>query len=80
MGANELIQANKPQHCLTSCPTFRDWPVQQNRAAAQGDSEPFADRMNRLAAQLREQLAGGGGLDAAIAENLRALGFGERSA
>ena len=61
MGANELIQANNPQHGLTSCPTFRDWPVQRNRAAAQDDSEPFADRMNRLAAQLREQQAEGAG-------------------
>ena len=37
MGANELTQANNPQHGLTSCPTFLDWPVERNRAAAQGD-------------------------------------------
>ena len=48
--------------------------------AAANDSEPFMDRMNRLAAQLREQQAGGAGLHAAIAENLKTLGFGEREA
>ena len=36
--------------------------------------------MNRLAAQLRERQAGGARLDAAIAENLKTLGFAEREA
>ena len=49
-------------------------------AAAEDDGEPFEDRMTRLVAQLREQRAEGAGLDAAIAENLEALGFGEREA
>ena len=40
------------------------------------DGEPFEDKMNRLVAELREQQAEGARLDAAIAENLTALGFG----
>ena len=48
--------------------------------AAEKDGEPVEDRMKRLAAQLREQQAEGAELDAAIAEILRALGFGEREA
>jgi type I restriction enzyme M protein len=40
------------------------------------DGEPFADKMQRLAAQLREQQAEATRLDAAIAANLRHLGFG----
>ena len=40
------------------------------------DDEPFEDKMNRLAAQLREQQAEGARLDKAIAANLEALGFG----
>ena len=36
--------------------------------------------MKRLAAQLRGQRAEGARLDAAIAANLEALGFGERGA
>jgi type I restriction enzyme M protein len=39
------------------------------------DGEPFAERMTRLVAQLHEQQAEGAKLDAAIAENLKALGF-----
>ncbi|MXW91197.1 MAG: SAM-dependent DNA methyltransferase [Rhodospirillaceae bacterium] len=41
------------------------------------DGEPFEDKMKRLVAQLREQQAEGARLDAAIAANLEALGFGE---
>ena len=44
----------------------------------ENDGEPFADKMTRLAAQLREQQAEGARLDAAIAENLKTLGFGDR--
>ena len=39
------------------------------------DDEPFEDKMKRLTAQLREQQAGDARLDAAIDENLKALGF-----
>ena len=39
------------------------------------DGEPFEDKMNRLAAQLREQQAEGARLDAAIKTNLAMLGF-----
>lgn len=39
------------------------------------DGEPFADKMQRLVAKLRAQQAEGAKLDAAIAENLKALGF-----
>ena len=45
-------------------------------AAAQADDgEPFAEKMTRLVAQLREQRAEAARLDAAIAANLRELGF-----
>ena len=42
------------------------------------DGEPFEAKMQRLVADLRTQQAEGARLDAAIAENLKALGFGER--
>jgi len=44
--------------------------------AQEDDGEPFEDKMRRLVAQLREQQAEGAKLDAAIAANLRRLGFG----
>ena len=44
----------------------------------ENDGEPFADKMTRLAAQLREQQAEGARLDAVIAENLKTLGFGDQ--
>ncbi len=44
-------------------------------APADNDGEPFADKMARLAAQWREQQAESERLDAAIADNLAALGF-----
>ncbi len=46
---------------------------------AEDDGEPFAEKMQRLAAELREQQAEGARLDAAIAENLERLGFWNRS-
>ena len=46
-------------------------------AAAQADDgEPFAEKMARLVAQLREQQTEGAKLDAAIARNLEELGYG----
>ena len=42
------------------------------------DGEPFEDKMERLVLELREQQAEGARLDAAITENLHALGFGGR--
>lgn len=44
--------------------------------AAEGDGEPFEEKMRRLAATLREQQAEAAKLDAAIAANLRDLGYG----
>ncbi|MDI3259359.1 MAG: class I SAM-dependent DNA methyltransferase [Sinobacteraceae bacterium] len=44
--------------------------------AQQDDSEPFEEKMKRLVAQLREQQAEAAKLDAAIAKNLKELGFG----
>ncbi len=41
------------------------------------DGEPFEDKMTRLVAELREQQAEAARLDAVIATNLEALGFGE---
>ena len=40
------------------------------------DGEPFAEKMQRLAAQLREQQKAAAKLDAAIAANLKELGYG----
>ena len=42
------------------------------------DVEPFQEKMARLAARWREQQNEARRLDAAIAENLELLGFGER--
>ena len=39
------------------------------------DGEPFEAKMRRLVAELQAQQAEGARLDAAIAENLKALGF-----
>jgi len=41
------------------------------------DDEPFEEKMERLTAQLREQMEEGRRLDAAIEENLKGLGYGE---
>ena len=46
-------------------------------ATPRDDGEPFEAKMRRLVAQLRAQQAEAKKLDAAIAENLRRLGFGE---
>jgi type I restriction enzyme M protein len=43
---------------------------------AEDDSEPFEDKMKRLAAQLREQNTQARTLDEAIARNLKELGYG----
>ncbi len=45
-------------------------------ALQEDDGEPFEDKMNRLAAQLREQQAEGSKLDTEIRKNLELLGFG----
>jgi type I restriction enzyme M protein len=44
--------------------------------AAEDDGEPFGEKMQRLVAQLREQQVEATKLDAAIAANLRDLGYG----
>jgi type I restriction enzyme M protein len=44
--------------------------------AAEDDGEPFGEKMQRLVAQLREQQAEAAKLDAAIAANLKELGYG----
>jgi len=44
--------------------------------AAEDDGEPFEEKMQRLAATLREQQAEATKLDAAIAANLKELGYG----
>lgn len=44
--------------------------------AIEDDGEPFEEKMRRLTATLREQQAEGAKLDAAIAANLKALGYG----
>jgi type I restriction enzyme M protein len=47
--------------------------------AVEDDGEPFDEKMKRLVAQLREQQAEAAKLDAAIAANLRELGFWSES-
>ena len=44
--------------------------------AAEDDGEPFAEKMRRLSATLRDQQAEAAKLDAAIAANLKELGYG----
>jgi type I restriction enzyme M protein len=44
--------------------------------AAAEDGEPFEEKMNRLVATLRQQQDEAAKLDAAIAANLRELGYG----
>jgi type I restriction enzyme M protein len=44
--------------------------------AQEDDGEPFEEKMQRLVAQLREQQAEAAKLDAAIAANLKELGYG----
>jgi type I restriction enzyme M protein len=44
--------------------------------AAEDDGEPFEEKMKRLVAQRREQQAEAAKLDAAIAANLKELGYG----
>jgi len=46
-------------------------------APTEEDDEPFEEKMQRLVAQLRQQQAEAARLDAAIAANLRELGYGE---
>ena len=46
-------------------------------AEVEDDDEPFAQKMARLVSTLRQQQQEGAKLDAAIAENLRRLGYGE---
>ncbi len=65
-----LAEIGKHGHVLT--------PGRYVGAAPQDDDgEPFEDRMQELAAKLREQQATGAALDKTIAANLRALGFGD---
>ena len=45
--------------------------------AVEDDGEPFEEKMKRLATILRQQAAEGARLDAAIAANLKELGYGE---
>uniref|UniRef100_UPI00131C3A7E N-6 DNA methylase n=1 Tax=Rectinema subterraneum TaxID=2653714 RepID=UPI00131C3A7E len=45
--------------------------------AQEDDDEPFEEKMQRLVAQWREQKAEAAKLDAAIATNLKELGYGE---
>jgi len=46
-------------------------------APQEEDDEPFEEKMQRLVAQLREQQAEAAKLDAAIAKNLKELGYGK---
>ena len=64
-----LAEIRRHGHVLT--------PGRYVGAAPQADDgEPFEEKMQRLVADLRAQQAEGARLDAAIAENLKRLGFG----
>ena len=54
--------------------TYHAWRSREAADAYQ-DDEPFEDKMRRLAAEWREQVAEARRLDAAIEANLRSLGF-----
>jgi type I restriction enzyme M protein len=63
-----LDEVRKHGHVLT--------PGRYVGAEAQEDGEPFEEKMRRLTATLREQQAEALRLDAAIAANLKELGYG----
>jgi hypothetical protein len=64
-----VVRIRKHGHVLT--------PGRYVGAEAQADDgEPFDEKMKRLVAQLREQQAEAAKLDAAIAANLKELGYG----
>ena len=63
-----LDEVRKHDHVLTPG-RYVGAPPQED------DGEPFGEKMQRLAAKLREQQAEGAKLDAVIDENLTALGF-----
>ena len=44
--------------------------------AQEEDGEPFEEKVQRLATQLREQQKEGAKLDAAITSNMKELGYG----
>ena len=68
--ASELEDIRKHGHILT--------PGRYVGAKeAEGDGEAFEDKMKRLVATLRDQTAEASKLDAAIAANLKELGYGE---
>ncbi len=67
--AAKLDDIRKHGHVLT--------PGRYVGAEAQADDgEPFEEKMRRLTAQLREQMAEAASLDVAIAANLKELGYG----
>ncbi len=66
--SSSLYEVRKHGHVLTPG-RYVGAPPQED------DGEPFDDKMKRLVAQLQEQQAEGAQLDAAIADNLKSLGF-----
>ena len=50
--------------------------IARNAEEVEDDGEPFDEKMTRLAATLRQQIADAVKLDAAIAANLKELGYG----
>ena len=68
-GSASMDEVRKHGHVLTPCRYVEIEPQDD-------DGEPFEKKMTRLVVELGEQRAKGSRLDAAIAENLKALGFG----
>ena len=65
-----LEEIRKHGHVLTP------GPLRRRRPPVDDDGEPFEEKMQRLTATLREQQTKTAKLDAAIAANLKELGYG----
>ncbi len=57
MGANEFIQAKNLQHGFASCPTFRDWPVERNRAGKLANIEKVTNELQAEKDDLADRAA-----------------------
>ncbi len=62
MGTNEFIRAKKLQHGFAFCPTFRDWPVERNRAGRLANIEKVTNELQVGKNDLADRAAVGDGL------------------
>ena len=75
-GRARLLQERHARRDPQARPRAHARPLRRRRGAVEDDGEPFEEKMKRLAATLREQQAEAAKLDAAIAANLKELGYG----